>query len=143
MSAKYITLQEASSGTPYDANYLGLLVRKRKLPAKKVKGRWMTTEEDVRAYLRTHSRVPMSAHFLFRRGVLTLSFLSLCALVVAIFFPVFFFWGFEGKGDSGSVKSVATVQKIPDSDGEGPIIIGMDTSGGLSSRMIAATQNTP
>lgn len=42
---------EASRLTPYSANYLGLLVRKKKLSAKKVSGRWMTTPADIENYL--------------------------------------------------------------------------------------------
>lgn len=47
----YITLKEAEKLTPYDSNYLGLLVRKKRLKAVKRDGKWMVTKEDVLEYL--------------------------------------------------------------------------------------------
>lgn len=47
----YITLKEAEKLTPYDSNYLGLLVRKKRLKAIKKDGKWMVTKEDVLEYL--------------------------------------------------------------------------------------------
>ncbi len=51
MTKPYISLQEASRLTPYDANYLGLLVRKNRLPAIKRDGKWYTTKESILQYL--------------------------------------------------------------------------------------------
>jgi len=51
MESKYITLKEASEYTPYDANYLGLLVRKKRLFAVKDGGRWYTTKSAINSYL--------------------------------------------------------------------------------------------
>ncbi len=51
MTDQYISLQEASKLTPYDANYLGLLVRKNRLPAIKQGGKWYTTKESILQYL--------------------------------------------------------------------------------------------
>lgn len=51
MNQPYISLQEASKLTPYDANYLGLLIRKKRLFATKKDGKWYTTKESVLQYL--------------------------------------------------------------------------------------------
>ncbi len=51
MPYQYISLQEASKLTPYDANYLGLLIRKNRLSAIKKSGKWYTTKELVLQYL--------------------------------------------------------------------------------------------
>ncbi len=51
MTNSYISLQEASKLTPYDANYLGLLIRKNRLSAIKKEGKWYTTKEVVLQYL--------------------------------------------------------------------------------------------
>lgn len=96
----HITLQEASELTPYDANYLGLLVRKKKLPAQKVKGRWMTTPEDVRAYMEGHSRVRIESVFegaqtkVLSLGLPGKIFGGVFA-VVFVFLPAVVFWVFE------------------------------------------------
>jgi len=49
-SDKLITLQEASKGSPYSADYLSLLVRKRKIEGFKKDGKWFTTKEAVEKY---------------------------------------------------------------------------------------------
>lgn len=56
MNPSYISLHEASKLTPYDANYIGLLIRKKRLHAIKQGGKWYTTKDDVRAYLERVSK---------------------------------------------------------------------------------------
>lgn len=46
-----ISLKEASKLTPYSADYLSLLIRKKKLEGCKVNGKWFTTEGDMKKYL--------------------------------------------------------------------------------------------
>lgn len=53
----YITLQEAEKYVPFDANYLGLLIRSERLFGVKKKGRWHTTKEALEEYMRTTARV--------------------------------------------------------------------------------------
>lgn len=50
---KYITLKEAAHFSGYTADYLGQLIRKGKLPGKRIflNEAWVTSEEDVRAYM--------------------------------------------------------------------------------------------
>ena len=48
---KYISLADAARGTPYSQEYLSLLARKGKFPAKKIGRNWYTTQEDIRAYV--------------------------------------------------------------------------------------------
>ncbi len=52
----HITLQEASVYTPYDSNYLGLLIRKKSLFGVKRKGKWWTTREAIDEYMATSAR---------------------------------------------------------------------------------------
>ncbi|MDP3772557.1 MAG: hypothetical protein Q8Q94_04285, partial [bacterium] len=47
---KYISLAEAAEGTPYSQEYLSLLVRKQKIPAKKMGRNWYTTRTAVTEY---------------------------------------------------------------------------------------------
>ena len=51
---KYISLKEAAELSGYSQDYLGQLIRKGKLPGKKVyvNVAWMTTEEDLVAYIK-------------------------------------------------------------------------------------------
>jgi hypothetical protein len=52
IGSNLINLKEASEMTPYSDEYLGLLIRKGKIGGIKKLGRWYTTEEDVRQYMR-------------------------------------------------------------------------------------------
>lgn len=45
-----MTLQEASKGSPYSADYLSLLVRKGRLEGFKKNGKWFTTKNAVEKY---------------------------------------------------------------------------------------------
>jgi|GEM_PF-5144167 len=56
MEKKLITLLEASRMTPFDANYLGLLIRKKKLFAVKKNGKWYTTKEAIKKYMAVNAR---------------------------------------------------------------------------------------
>lgn len=53
----HITLQEAEKYVPFDANYLGLLIRSERLFGVKKKGRWYTTREAIDTYMKTSARV--------------------------------------------------------------------------------------
>ncbi len=50
----YITLKEAAELSGYSADYIGQLIRKKKLPGKQVylNIAWVTTEEAIQAYMR-------------------------------------------------------------------------------------------
>lgn len=47
-----LNLKEASELTPYSDEYLGLLIRKGKIGGVKKFGRWYTTKEDVKNYMK-------------------------------------------------------------------------------------------
>ncbi|HEY4511046.1 MAG TPA: hypothetical protein VJG29_01595, partial [Candidatus Paceibacterota bacterium] len=51
-SSEWISLSQASEEVPYSAEYLGLLARRKILPAKKIRGVWYTTAFFVREYMR-------------------------------------------------------------------------------------------
>jgi excisionase family DNA binding protein len=46
-----ITIAEASKNTTFSPEYLGLLARKRRIPARKVGKNWMITRNAVREYM--------------------------------------------------------------------------------------------
>ncbi|KKU80754.1 MAG: YadA domain-containing structural protein, partial [Parcubacteria group bacterium GW2011_GWA2_47_8] len=48
---RWLSLSEAAKHTPYSAEYLGLLARKKKLPAKKINGVWFTTRSALASYM--------------------------------------------------------------------------------------------
>src|SRR3989344_8807160 len=48
---QWLSLNEAAEHTPYSAEYLGLLARKKKLPAKKINGVWFTTRSALASYM--------------------------------------------------------------------------------------------
>jgi excisionase family DNA binding protein len=49
---QWLSISEAAELTPYSAEYLALLARKRKLPAKKVGKAWFTTKAAIEEYMR-------------------------------------------------------------------------------------------
>ena len=49
---KWLPLSEVASRTPYGAEYLSLLARKRKLPAKKINNVWYTTPAILDVYVK-------------------------------------------------------------------------------------------
>jgi len=48
---QFIKISEAAKGTPYSAEYLNLLIRKKKISGKKFGRNWYTTRADVAAYV--------------------------------------------------------------------------------------------
>jgi hypothetical protein len=51
--AEWLSLSKLSIGSPYSAEYLSLLARRRKLPARKVDNIWYSTSEAVNEYVRS------------------------------------------------------------------------------------------
>ena len=47
---KYVPLSTATNYVPYSQEYLSLLARKRKIPAKKINGKWHAKITDVEKY---------------------------------------------------------------------------------------------
>jgi hypothetical protein len=50
-----LPLSKLSADTPYSAEYLSLLARKRKLQARKIDGVWSATRNDIADYVKKHS----------------------------------------------------------------------------------------
>jgi len=90
MEKKLITLGEASGLTPFDANYLGLLIRKKRLFGIKQKGKWYTTREAVKEYMSQNARREKVTEVYKRR----ISNTMLLSTVVAILLFVGVFSGF-------------------------------------------------
>lgn len=59
-NSELISLKEAAKISGYSPDYIGQLIRSGKLPGKQVFSHvaWMTTEEDVRAYMGKKNGVP-------------------------------------------------------------------------------------
>ncbi|MEM2145199.1 MAG: Fic family protein [Candidatus Jordarchaeaceae archaeon] len=51
-SEKYISLAEATKGTPYSQEYLSLLARRGKIEAFKIQRNWVTTREAMNRYIK-------------------------------------------------------------------------------------------
>lgn len=74
---KYISLIEASGISKYSPDYLGYLIRKRKLGGKKIGRDWFTTEESLNAYLSSQKFITvenvsagnLSFHFSIRQKI--------------------------------------------------------------------------
>lgn len=80
---KYISLQKASEYTPFDSNYLGLLIRKGWLLGIKNKGKWYTTQEAIDEYMKNSARVkippkrPLAKSLLTQIGIGLFFFIAL------------------------------------------------------------------
>lgn len=64
----FIKISEAAQGTPYSAEYLNLLIRKKKISAKKIGRNWYTTHSAVEAYV-TSQQKALLQQFKKRNGV--------------------------------------------------------------------------
>lgn len=60
---KYISLIEASGISKYSPDYLGYLIRKRKLGGKKIGRDWFTSEESLNAYLSSQKFISVEDAF--------------------------------------------------------------------------------
>jgi hypothetical protein len=64
-----LTLKDAATFTPYSAEYLNLLARKRKINAQKIGRDWLITKPDLFDYLKkqqseSHSRLVQLSKYL-------------------------------------------------------------------------------
>src|SRR3989338_9432541 len=50
-SLQWLSMSDAAKQVPYSAEYLSLLARKKRLPAKKINGVWYTTKSMLQEYL--------------------------------------------------------------------------------------------
>lgn len=108
---EYISLQEASKSTPFDPNYLGLLIRKGWLFGVKKNGRWYTTKHDVSQYMKNSARVNISNEelpikfFLLQIGVGLFLFVAVLFLF-SMFLDTSFFKGTRGESSKISTERV-------------------------------------
>lgn len=125
----YITLQEASKSTPFDSNYLGLLVRKGWLFGVKKKSRWYTTQEAVDQYMNNPARVKvLKKETTIHIGLV--AFLCAVSLLLGALMNTFFF-------------EEAVVAKIPpqqswSADGQTSAVVseGIEVSSSIARREI-------
>lgn len=55
IKAKFITLAEAASISPYSQDYLNIMARRGSIPAFKLKRNWMVSRESLMQYVKDHS----------------------------------------------------------------------------------------
>lgn len=63
---KYVSLTEASRVSNYTSDYLGSLIRKKKLGGKKIGRDWFTTMESLGAYLSFKKHLPIAEELVGR-----------------------------------------------------------------------------
>jgi hypothetical protein len=117
----YISLQEASEYTPFDSNYLGLLIRKGWLFGIKKKGKWYTTQKAVEQYMKNFARIKVAEKkspvksFLTQAGMGSFFFIALLAFVAVS--NAFFFE--EGKREVAQMP----VERAWSADGKSAVIV--------------------
>lgn len=108
---QYISLCEASKLTPYDANYLGLLVRKKRLFAVKKNGKWFTTTDAVKEYLKEVSQKSLD-HYGFRgTSGANMGLVASIFIPITIFVAIAVFVSAEGASSVSSGEENATENK--------------------------------
>lgn len=124
----YITLQEASRLTPYDSNYLGLLIRKGYLFAVKKGGRWYTTREAVEEYVRARRREASRRE---EGSMFTGKFLGWFSFATVILFVGLIFGAASSETLSGSTqKETAAVSQAV---GDNYTVVDKKTEGSVFS----------
>src|SRR5204862_5451596 len=85
-SRKYISLKEAAKLSGYSADYVGQLIRNRKLEGKQVFSNvaWMTTEEALQKYLRRQNEPAGSKNWLQVFADKMLSSISITSAYTAV-----------------------------------------------------------
>lgn len=116
-SGKFITLKEAAKISGYAPDYLGQLIRKGKLKGKRIflNEAWVTTEEDVRAYLASDgkSRHYASAEFFetkkFKKIVRIVLYVCLSISILLILFLFYAFSSIlDGSLQQNALRAVQT-----------------------------------
>lgn len=104
-----MTLQEASKGSPYSADYLSLLVRKGKLEGFKKDGKWFTTKEAVEKYTdrvaeanyrRQESLKANVPAFEQKKAILNIKWAAVLLIIVVL---VIISWNWRGANSEGDI----------------------------------------
>lgn len=117
---KYITLQVASKQTPFDSNYLGLLIRNGRLFGVKKRGRWYTTEDAVRQYMKNSARVEIPKNRM-KSFLAHIGLGSFLLLFILLFFSTVSGGGFFEKGKEEAAQ--ALVSKAWSMDGKDTALV--------------------
>jgi hypothetical protein len=128
---KLISLIEASKMSPYSADYLSLLIRKKRLAGVKKEGKWFTTKEALDEYLQKvaeasymrqetlNVKIPAAEN---RKALINLKWAIALAVVVIVSFAL---WGIGNK----KVNQDFTVEK----DANNNLIIHADDPSSIGS----------
>lgn len=121
-SGKFITLKEAAKISGYAPDYLGQLIRKGKLKGKRIflNEAWVTTEEDVKAYLSSDGKSKHYASAAFyetKKFKRIIRIVLYACLAVSILLVLFLFYAFSSILDSSlqqnALRAVHTDQTSP------------------------------
>ena len=85
--AKLISLKKAAEISGYTQDYLGSLIREKKLKGKRIGRNWFTTEEALRRYLSTKKFLPVR-EFLLLKAHPKLIFSFALIIIIAIIIGV-------------------------------------------------------
>jgi len=82
---KFISLKQAVEISGYTQDYLGSLIREKKLKGKKIGRDWFTTERAVKRYISTKKFLPIREFLSFKaHPKLILSFTLIAIVIVVI-----------------------------------------------------------
>jgi hypothetical protein len=105
-----ISLQEASKNSPYSAEYLSLLVRKKKLEGFKKNGKWFTTKKALEKYTvrvaeanyrRQASLKVSDPSFERKKNIINLKWAFALVIIVIL---VIVTWNYRGASSDNGLK---------------------------------------
>ncbi len=110
--SKFISLKKAAEISGYTQDYLGYLIREKKLGGKKVGRNWFTTEKALEAYLLTKKFLPVEDIFSPRRkSKLSFLFVGVVVLLIVIGVVSIFRSSVYSRTSSGDFKDKTQLQK--------------------------------
>jgi len=83
---KYLSLKKAAKISGYNPDYLGYLIRKKKLGGKRIGRDWFTTEKALQAYLVERKFIPVGKFLSFKIGHRLFFFLFVGIMILGIVF---------------------------------------------------------
>ena len=115
---KLISLREASNISGYNPDYLSSLIRSGKIYGKKIGKSWLTTEDDIRKYLRANGNQGRIFRAKFPRvakvGALLLAVAAFVAVTVLGFYAAVYQRGYDqAKNTANTNQPFQTLDTDP------------------------------
>ena len=114
-SKKYLTLKEAAAISGYAPDYIGQLIRKGKLSGKQVYHNvaWMTTEKDLREYMRDKKGVKKSRFRLKPESLFKTALYSTIVLATLFSFVLFYIFSvsMDKKIEERAIENIQLSQQ--------------------------------